>query len=777
MTAPLDRVLARLPAAQQHGTSWRDRCPVHDGASATSLSITEGDDGRVLLHCFSGCPVEAIVAKLGLTMGDLYPPRILPTAGTGRAVGPKSPSPRIVDTSDYVDADGTLLYQTVRREPKGFFQRRPDGHGGWINTLDGVVRVLLHLPELLASSRAVWLPEGEKDVAALRALGLLATTAVGGASAPWLPQYTDALSGRHVLLLADNDDPGRARVWTIARALLPVAASVRIVELPDLPAKGDVSDWIARGGTKDELIGLARATPPLTEKNLSDDPLSSSGHPSLGAGAGASAIVDVPPFPVEVFPPAIERYVVEGAAALGVPVDMIAVPLLAFAAGVIGNTRALRVKAGWIVRAILWLAVIGDPGSGKSPALDHARHLVDVLQRAAWERFQQAMLQWELDVAAAKAERPPGAPPPKPVLEHIFTTDATMEALAVMLGSSPGLAVVRDELVGWVKSHNAYRQGGDRQNWLSQWAGSPLKVDRRGAGTLYVPRPTASVTGGIQPDLLGELSEEANRRDGFVDRFAMCWPVATRARWSEATVAAATTQAAEALFGRLRPKVHPEEPHLVDLSPAAKRVFAAWYDENADLGAGVTGIAAGFFAKYPGQCARLSLVLHCLHHPEDLERPVDATTMLDAIAVVEYFRGHLARVLPAFGGTASATEAGLTGRVARALQRVAGAWVPRTELHRRLGGNVVAGDLTAALEELAAAGTAETQAVSSGHKPREEWRWRRDTAEQEDDSKPKNEDMKIGSPAAPLSSYLHIFAGDAETHTPHEDEPLQETFL
>jgi hypothetical protein len=775
MTAPLDRVLARLPAPQQHGTSWRDRCPVHDGASTTSLSITEGADGRVLLHCHAGCSPVAIVAKLGLTMGDLYPPRFLPTAGTGRAVGPTPPSPRIVDTSDYVDADGTLLYQTVRREPKGFYQRRPDGHGGWITNLDGVVRVLLHLPALLASSRAIWLPEGEKDVAALRALGLLATTAVGGAGAPWLPQYTDALSGRHVLLLADNDDPGRARVWTIARALLPVAASVRIIDLPNLPPKGDVSDWIAAGGTKDELIRLAKATAPLTEDDLVDDPASSSPPASSLPTSAPAEAIEVPPFPVEVFPKAIRRYVVEGAAALGVPVDMIAVPLLAFAAGVIGNTRALRVKAGWIVRAILWLAVIGDPGSGKSPALDHARHLVDGLQRAAWETFQTAMLQWELDVAAAKAERPPGVPPPKPVLEHIFTTDTTMEALAVMLGSSPGLAVVRDELVGWVKSHNAYRQGGDRQNWLSQWAGSPLKVDRRGAGTLYVPRPTASVTGGIQPDLLPELAEEANRRDGFVDRFLPSWPVAKPARWSEATVAAATTQAAEALFGRLRPKVHPEEPHLVDLSPAAKRVFARWHDENADLGAAATGVASGFMAKYPGQCARIALVLHCLHHPDDLIRDVDEATLLDAIAVVEYFRGHLGRVLPAFGGSGSPKGAGLTGRVTRILRRAEGTWVPRTELHRGLGGTVEARDLTAALDELAVEELAESQTVSTGHKPREEWRWTGETVEPAHRSDPKNEDMKISTEGAVISSYLHIFDGEGDSS--HDDEPMQETFL
>ncbi len=164
-----------------------------------------------------------------------------------------------------------------------------------------------------------------------------------------------------------------------------------------------------------------------------------------------------------------------------------------------------------MARAILWLAVVGDPGSGKSPALDHARHPVDALQKAAWEAFTAALLQWEADAAAAKAQKPPAPPPPKPALAHFFTTDATMEALAAILGACPGVVVVRDELVGWVKSHDAYRRAGDRQNWLSLWAGAPLKVDRRGAGTLYVPRPTASVAGGVQPELLAELAGRPTR--------------------------------------------------------------------------------------------------------------------------------------------------------------------------------------------------------------------------------------------------------------------------
>ncbi len=207
MTAPLDRVLAKLPTATPVGASWRARCPAHRGQSADSLSVCRAEDGRVLLHCHAGCFPEAVLAALGLAARDLFPPRDGFTPGTGRPNAPKGSSRRVVTAYDYVDAEGTLRYQTVRLDPKSFYQRRPDGRGGWVNSLDGVARVLYRLPEVLASRRAVWLPEGEKDADALVALSLTATTTVGGAGAPWLPQYTETLRGRHVVLLADNDAP------------------------------------------------------------------------------------------------------------------------------------------------------------------------------------------------------------------------------------------------------------------------------------------------------------------------------------------------------------------------------------------------------------------------------------------------------------------------------------------------------------------------------------------------------------------------------------------
>jgi putative DNA primase/helicase len=149
----------------------------------------------------------------------------------------------------YTDDHGELLYQTVRFEPKDFKQRRPGPSGEWI-WKKGPRQVLYRLPEILEAP-IVFVVEGEKDVETLRSQGFVATTNAGGASAPWLPAFTDSLRGREVILIPDNDPPGRARVVTIARALLGTAARLIVLELE---GGKDVTDWFDRGHSELELI-------------------------------------------------------------------------------------------------------------------------------------------------------------------------------------------------------------------------------------------------------------------------------------------------------------------------------------------------------------------------------------------------------------------------------------------------------------------------------------------------------------------------------------------
>jgi hypothetical protein len=252
MNPVLQNVLSRLRGVRKDGKGWKALCPAHDDRKP-SLKVDEAEDGKVLLKCFAGCGTEDIIAAIGLKMSDLYP------EPKQRPVDPG----RVVATYDYRDASGKLLFQVCRTADKHFFQRRPDSKGGWVNGLGDVKPVLYRLPEVLKAvqrGETVFIPEGEKDVDNLARLGLAATTAPMGAG-KWRDYYSGWLKDANCVILTDNDDPGRKHAKQVAQSLYGKAASVKVLELPGLPAKGDVSDWLAAGGTKEELLKLAAEAP------------------------------------------------------------------------------------------------------------------------------------------------------------------------------------------------------------------------------------------------------------------------------------------------------------------------------------------------------------------------------------------------------------------------------------------------------------------------------------------------------------------------------------
>ncbi len=270
LPAYAQRVLSKFPDRQYTGVNskgyptWKARCRAHDDdkASLTLSYAAESEYGPCMLaHCFAceSKPMRDLLAPVGLAPRDLFDPN-----HTRENSSDKSP---VVIWYDYHDVSGRLVYQVGRREKKEDFpQRHPDKAGGWVWNMHGVRRVLYRLPELTHAdpSLTVYIPEGEKDVENLRALGLIATCNPQGAG-KWQEDFSPALSGRDVVVLEDNDAPGQAHASKVAKSIRAYAKSVKVLKLPDLPEHGDVSDWLQAGGTREELERLAHEAPEWTQ--------------------------------------------------------------------------------------------------------------------------------------------------------------------------------------------------------------------------------------------------------------------------------------------------------------------------------------------------------------------------------------------------------------------------------------------------------------------------------------------------------------------------------
>lgn len=234
---------ARGCAPKRRGTDQLTaRCPAHEDSNP-SLSVKRGDKRDVVIKCFAHCTADAVMESLGLKWTDL---------GEQRRDSLGQP----VAAYDYIDADETLLYQVLRFYPKTFRQRRPDGNGGWTWKLGDVERVLYRLPQVraaIAKGMPVYLVEGEKDVQAMEAAGVVATCNAGGAGKFSLNMAAE-FAGAQVIIVADDDGPGRDHAAEAAYMIETAdAASVTIVG----PASGkDAADHLAAGHHVDEFVPL-----------------------------------------------------------------------------------------------------------------------------------------------------------------------------------------------------------------------------------------------------------------------------------------------------------------------------------------------------------------------------------------------------------------------------------------------------------------------------------------------------------------------------------------
>lgn len=241
---PVEKILERLSNIKKSGSGWLACCPAHDDQKQ-SLSINEGNDNKVLLHCHAGCDTNDILKALDLNVNELFQE--------------KDVEKTVAAVYDYKKIDNELIYQVIRYFPKDFRQRRPDGNGGWLWNMKDIKALPYKLPEVLAalkSKETVFIVEGEKDVQSLTRIGLVATCNHGGAG-KWREEHSKYFpASASVVIIPDNDVPGKKHAEQVAHALTKRSCRVRVIELPGLPPKGDISDWLAKGNTKERLIAL-----------------------------------------------------------------------------------------------------------------------------------------------------------------------------------------------------------------------------------------------------------------------------------------------------------------------------------------------------------------------------------------------------------------------------------------------------------------------------------------------------------------------------------------
>jgi Protein of unknown function (DUF3987) len=433
---------------------------------------------------------------------------------------------------------------------------------------------------------------------------------------------------------------------------------VRVVELPNLPDKGDVADWIdahphkADSGTlRADLDALGRGAPPH-EPDPPDDS------------------DQFRPFPVAELPEPVRGFVAAGARAIGCDPSFVALPVLVALAAAVGNTRRLELRHSWHVAPILWAAVVGESGTAKTPAFELALRAVRAQQDAAFLRnareqdaHARQLAVWERDHAAWKRSKGGGPPPDKPQpprSERYVVNDTTVEALVPILLDNPrGVLLERDELAGWFGSFDRYAGGGkggsDEAHWLSMFRAMSVTVDRKTgpARTLHVPAAAVWIVGGIQPAILERAFDTKRRESGLAARFLLARPPRRAKKWTNADIdpkaQAAVARVFAALY-ELRAGDDPSQPYpVVQLAPEARALWTDFYDSHNAEQAALCGDEAAAWSKLEEYAARLALVLHFVRWAARdpslaSDAVLDAASMRAGIALTEWFKHEARRV-------------------------------------------------------------------------------------------------------------------------------------
>jgi len=340
-----------------------------------------------------------------------------------------------------------------------------------------------------------------------------------------------------------------------------------------------------------------------------------------------------PRFPVDLMGSKWSGWARDAAEGAGAPVDYVACSLLAAAAGAVGNARRVSPWEGWSEPLVLWMCLVGEPSTSKSPAVDPVLKAISNLEERQSRDFQDEYVAWEERAAVAKIVRKKwqsdvkealtkGKEPPflpddaqtqeEPDRPRIRVSDATPEALAKVLASNPrGVLLWRDEVAGWLGGFGRYTStsAGERALWLEAFGGRSYIIDRVKSGSLLIPHLSVSILGTAQPTRLQSLLLSSDD-DGLAARFLWVWP---EPRSPVRPDTSANVGMLESAFDRLRSlPMTDHEPTTLTLENEAVGVFQEWRSEQFRSVRGAAGMLASAYGKAAGLVLRLALTLELL---------------------------------------------------------------------------------------------------------------------------------------------------------------------
>jgi len=230
-------------------------------------------------------------------------------------------------------------------------------------------------------------------------------------------------------------------------------------------------------------------------------------------------------FPIDIFPKDIQNYLIECNKKLDSSVEYMGCSLLWLISVCIGNSINVEVKKGWIENLTVWISIVGKAGLGKTPSISNVVFPLTKINAKQIKKYIKESEKYEYYINLPKKEKDEHSEVFKPIKTQFIANDITLEALVDLHQESDNsVGVFKDELAGWLKDMNKYREGSDLEFWLSTWSGKSVNLNRLTRKGSFVEKPFIPVLGGIQPSIFNTFYTDENKDNGFMDRMLLCYP-------------------------------------------------------------------------------------------------------------------------------------------------------------------------------------------------------------------------------------------------------------
>lgn len=353
--------------------------------------------------------------------------------------------------------------------------------------------------------------------------------------------------------------------------------------------------------------------------------------------------------PKGIFEKRIESFIDDNAESMNAPPAFLYGGLFAATSNSIGKTYKVRIRLGFEESANVFLVIVGEPGSKKTPCLREMLIPNYNVQKALYVRYLKFL---NLEEEAKKAFLNENGE--YKGMSQLITSDITTEGTSYLLSTtaSHGLIVFKDEFIGFIYGQNQYKsKGSDKEYWLSAFNGVPIIVNRRGNPPIIVNDPNITLLGGIQPDLLDKITPSL--KSGFLGRFIFLFPDKIPLRYSTKVVDPKLRTYYQNTIQNLCKKHvqlsirQPKKTNILELSIGANEVWEKWIkDHYAEIESGLPMNLDETWHKLTSYLHRIALNLELLKYANSKDFPANISqdSMEKSVRLISFFKAHAIKV-------------------------------------------------------------------------------------------------------------------------------------